>query len=465
MVSQSRQDTMANKNKPSTIFDKEVIFPYPWPLLWKTALLWFSFFFLGLSDSVRGPTILDLKDLINEDVSAVSSTFALRAFGGLGGCFISGLVLDSLLPSSRYMFLAIATLVVSFCTAYLPYCPNLLAMQIVSVIFGLFKGSIQTASNVLLLKIWKGHNSSSYLYALHLFFGLGALLAPILARPFLIEASEGDVIDGNGKEIFHGETSTSQRIINSWTIQTLYPLIGIGMFLSIPGYIIFFVQGLRVEKKEAMVEDEATKKDDNEEEKIPKCKRYMLIALMAFYYFTVSGLESSFRNFTSAFSVSCSLNLTRHQAADVLAVFYSTFAVLRAVLIPLSALVSPVVVLWSSLSVIGVATVLLSILAESSVLWLKVGVAMVGAGVASLFASGMLWVRSVIPVTNKVGAVFTMAFSVGAQIYSIVIGHYIETQAMVFIYIVMGTLVALTISFSLAHFVANQERLGRVEKR
>merc|ERR1719312_328318 len=115
----------------------------------------------------------------------------------------------------------------------------------------------------------------------------------------------------------------------------------------------------------------------------------MLIALMGFYYFTVSGLESSFRNFTSAFSVSCSLNPTRHQAADVLAVFYSTFAVLRAVLIPLSALVSPVVVLWSSLSVIGVATVLLSILAESSVLWLKVGVAMVGAGVASLFASGM----------------------------------------------------------------------------
>ena len=90
---------------------------------------------------------------------------------------------------------------------------------------------------------------------------------------------------------------------------------------------------------------------------------------------------------------------------------------------------------------------------------------MVGAGVASLFASGMLWVRSVIPVTNKVGAVFTMACSVGTQVFSVVIGHYIETQAMVFIYIVMGTLVALTISFSLAHFVANQERLGRVEKR
>merc|ERR1712142_66079 len=440
---------LLTRNRSSTVFQKERLTSYPWHLLWKTCLLWFSFFMLGLSDSVRGPTLLDLKDLINEDVSAVSSTFALRAFGGLVGCFLSGLILDFLSPSSRYLFLAIATLVISFCTTYLPYSPNLLVMQGVSVLFGLFNGSFHTAANVLLLRIWTGHNSSPYMYAMHFFFGIGAFLAPILAKPFLIEVSIGEVVDETGKETFHGDSSISQGVTKFWTIQTLYPLIGICLFISIPGYIYHFVQGLRLERKEALVEEEVTKKDI-EEDIVPRCKKYLLIALMAFYYFTFCGLESSFRNFTSAFSVSSSLNLSRQQAADVLAVFYFTFAVFRALLIPLSTLASPVVVLWSSLSVLGLGTMLLSIMAEYSIVLLKVGVALVGAGVASLFASGMLWLRSVIPVTNRVGAVVTMSCCIGAQVYSIVIGAYIETQAMVFIYLMLGTVVALTITFGLA---------------
>jgi len=452
---------MLSKNIASPKLGTDRINLYPWPLLWKTSLLWYSFFVLGLSDSIRGPTLLDLKDLINEDVSAVSSTFALRAFGGLIGCFVSGLILDSISPSSRYVFLAVATLVNSFCTIYFPFSPNLLVMQAVSVLFGLFNGSFHTAANVLLLRIWSGHNSSPYMYAMHFCFGLGALLAPILSKPFLIDDLTGEVLDVNGNEIFHGEESISQETSNFWTIQTLYPLVGITMLLSIPAYIYHFVQVLKVEKKEAR-EYVKVKNENNDEENVSGCKKYVLIALMAVYYFTFAGLESSFRNFTSAFAVSCSLNLTRHQAADVLAIFYSTFAVFRAIIIPLSAFASPAVVLWSSISMIGVATFLLSIFAESSLFWLQLGVALVGAGIAPLFASGMLWVKNVIPVTNKVGAVFTMGCSIGTQVYCMVIGSYIESQAMVFMYLMTGTLLSFALCFGLANIVAN---LIRREKR
>ena len=41
--------------------------------------------------------------------------------------------------------------------------------------------------NLLQIRIWagSGHDSSPYMYALHFCYGLGALLTPVLAKPFL----------------------------------------------------------------------------------------------------------------------------------------------------------------------------------------------------------------------------------------------------------------------------------------
>ena len=78
--------------------------------------------------------------------------------------------------------------------------------------------------------------------------------------------------------------------------------------------------------------------------------RWLLVSLMAVYYFAFIGVESSLRTFTSTFAVSSSLKLTRAQVgilinrnsklfskgSDLLAFFYLTFAVSRALVIPLS---------------------------------------------------------------------------------------------------------------------------------
>lgn len=437
-------------------FDRDLINLYPWPLLCRTFLLWFSFFCCGLADSVRGPTLLDLTDLIKEDVSALSSTFALRALGGLFGCLMSGAVLDLLSPSSRYIFIAVAYFVISFCTVYLPYAPNLLVMQIVSAVFGFFNGSFHTATNPLLLKIWDGRNSSPYMYAMHFFFGLGALLAPIVAKPFLREHIVEEVFGEN--DVFQDEESYNGMDENFWSIKTLYPIIGLSMLIAIPVYIYFFVQELSREKKEAMENDNTVNNDILEDRPISKCKKILLIMLMAVFYFTFAGLESSYRSFTTAFGVSSSLNLSRHEAADILAVFYCTFAAMRGLIIPLSAFASPSLVLWSSLSMLCIAAISLSLWAEASIFCLKAGVALTGAGVASIFASGMLWLKNVIPVTNKVGSVPIVSCCLAAQVYSIVIGNYIESTPMVFIHLMTGTMMCLVISFGLANIVADSVR-------
>ena len=104
---------------------------YQWPALCRTFLLWFSFFSIGISDSVRGPTLLDLRDLISVETSEISTTFALRSLGGLLGSMATGLLLDRLSRASRYLILGLCFSVSGFCTAFLPHAPSLILMQVI----------------------------------------------------------------------------------------------------------------------------------------------------------------------------------------------------------------------------------------------------------------------------------------------------------------------------------------------
>ena len=100
---------------------------YPWSTLQRTVLLWVTWVSAGCSDSVRGPTLMDLRDLaqvtsspqpqastsvplVQVDISTVASIFALKSFGGLTGALGTSLLLGTLRPSREILALA-ATLV------------------------------------------------------------------------------------------------------------------------------------------------------------------------------------------------------------------------------------------------------------------------------------------------------------------------------------------------------------------
>jgi len=175
---------------------------------------------------------------------------------------------------------------------------------------------------------------------------------------------------------------------------------------------------------------------------------------MAGFYFAFAAVESSLRNFTSAFAVSSDLKLSRAQGSDLLAFFYFAFAGGRILIIPMSLLVSPGTVVWVSLFLLSLATGSLCFWAQHSLLALRLGITLAGVGIASVFASGMLWVKEILPVTNRVGSVFIMSCSSACQVYAMLIGGYMEDQPMMFPYITAGTVVGLMVCFTLANIVA-----------
>ena len=109
-----------------------------------------------MADSVRGPTLLDLKDLIGVQISDVATIFAFKSFGGFIGVIMVGLLLDRFQPSFQYLFLFITFFTKTLATCLLPYSPNLMVMQSVEFMFGLCHGSFHSIGNLLQIRIWRG---------------------------------------------------------------------------------------------------------------------------------------------------------------------------------------------------------------------------------------------------------------------------------------------------------------------
>ena len=420
----------------------------------QTLLLWFTFFCCGISDSVRGPTLLDLQDLVRKELKEVSTIITLKSFGGLCGALITGVLLDYLQPSSSYIFIAIIYFFKSVCTLLLPFSPSLLVMQIVEFCYGLCHGGFHTVANPLLLRIWSGRNSAPILYTMHFMFGIGAMCTPLMASPFL--RTETEILTE-----LTADNSTSRLMLATdsvWTIKTLYPIVFFIMLLPVPFYVPFYFQERKKEiasrKGTDSIESEAPERVKPADKIVSRCKCLLLIIFTSSFYFAVSGVENSFKSFAAAFGVNSSLKLSRNQAANVLAVFYLAFALVRATLIPISIIVSPTYILSFSILTLLVSTSVLSVWANSSLLCLQLGLALTGGGVASLFAAGILWTKSVITFNNKIGGVICFSMRTSEQLFAYVVGSLVDTEPVSFLYLMSGTASALLLCFILMNVVA-----------
>ena len=160
-VRESQQDIMIvddETEKQQTQNRKEKDESYPWHLLLRTVLLLNAFLSLGINDAIRGPTLLDLKDLVGAKISEISFIFMLSSIGSLIGCFLMGIILDKF-PRFRYLILATTLVIMGITNSLLPFCPSLLSMYICVFIGGFGSGSLDTGGNVLILDIWKGRDS------------------------------------------------------------------------------------------------------------------------------------------------------------------------------------------------------------------------------------------------------------------------------------------------------------------
>ena len=265
-------------------------------------------------------------------------------------------------------------------------------MCVNSFVYGLFNGTFHTSANVLLLDIWRGRKSSPYMYTMHLFFGLGSFLTPLITEMF--QNSE----NVSNKRLVSNSSVTTFQIPKEdtfWNVNNLYLIIGSLLCMSSFGFLYYYFVDKKFEYKSLAkeedpnfilltpVEEEETFIASDEEIvysssksspfKLTERKRLIFILLMTSFNFFFAGVEGSFKNFIPAFGSHCRLHLSRQEGSNLSGIFFGTYTANRILLIVGSMYASATVDMWFSLLLCTVSCFVLHIWGTSTKLGLQIG--------------------------------------------------------------------------------------------
>ena len=208
-----------------------------------------------------------------------------------------------------------------------PYCPNLISIYICAVLSGFGSGNVDTAGNVIILNIWEGRDSGPYMHSVHFTFGLGAFLAPLVARPFLVNEESPSASHGVVEPPLLNTTQTDLSQFDTvWTIKTLYPIISSYGLLTALACVYYFLQDRRSKLNRTNAKKNPT--EDNPKQ-VSTPLKLITVGLLGIFFFLYVGMETAFGTFISVFAVESDLKFSRPQGADVAAVFWGTFATMR----------------------------------------------------------------------------------------------------------------------------------------
>ncbi|GAA6092280.1 major facilitator superfamily domain-containing protein 4A [Tachysurus ichikawai] len=432
-----------------------------------TLTYWSAFFSFGLCLALLGPTVLDLRCQTRSSLQQVTLAFFAQQFCLFVGSFVGGFFSKSL--CSSLSSLTASTFIISVVFAFIPICSNLLMLVSAMAVTGLAMGSIDTISNLQLVKLYQ-KDSAVFLQVLHFFVGLGALLSPLIADPFL---SETDCILGNttinsSSTMRHLRNTLSGRHLHNVSHITLHTegevvtnvsyAFWIMAFVNLPVPIAVLVLMYREHLLPCCPEPSprllgAVKMQRNSEQadvsttelheptghmEMLNCHQFSklkgfppsffgLHVFGGMVLFFSDGIVGSYTGFVYTYAVAPPMSLPHKMAGYLTSVFWGAITVGRLASIPLSYRVKPVHLLVINQVGVIVTQLLLLILYTSST-FLFVGTCLLGLFISSIFPCMLAFTEDLLDYTGCATTVLVTSAGLGEMLLQLLVGSAINTH-------------------------------------
>lgn len=136
-----------------------------------------SFVSVGLALTIIGPSLSYLRDRAGVTNGDIAALFPASSIGYLIGSVVSGRLYDR---GFGHRAVAGGLIGLSAAELLVPHVTSVSALAVVFAVVGMCAGTVDVGGNTLVLWHTRGSGSSRLLNALHLCFGVGALLCPVL---------------------------------------------------------------------------------------------------------------------------------------------------------------------------------------------------------------------------------------------------------------------------------------------
>ena len=343
-----------------------------------TAVYFAAFIALGLTVGSLGPTLPSLAEQTHVGLGAISYLFTARSMGYVLGAVRGGRLFDR---HAGNPVMAVMLLAMSIMMALVPLVPNLWLLLIVMLILGAAEAALDVGANTLLA--WAhGKGVAPFMNAMHSFFGVGALVAPIVvAQTALLNYS----------------TTASYFVIAA-------------LLLPIGAYIFRLASPIAAK----------TAKPD-----VPAAADRALVFLIALFLFLYVGAEVSFAGWIFTYSIK--LNLTSATTAACLtSLFWGSLTLGRMLMITAAGRFKAGSILMSSLAgcLLSIGLMMISPHSFACVL---IGTAGLGLSMASIFPTTLSYAGQRIRMTGRLIGWIVLGSSVGAMLVPLIIGQFFES--------------------------------------
>jgi len=443
-----------------------------------------------------GPTLLDLRTQVSCDLTEVSTALPARAGGYALGSFIMGFIYDKI---NVQLFGVFATGISTFLTALMPHLPDLYALLCCFFVNGILLGAFEAAANAFLLHMW-GKEIGPFMQAFDFFFGVGALLAPLVAQPFLLETENLDIDFTTLFPIFANETTTPVSVYSSTMeyynslktdispddLKLVYPYSIIALVLAFNSVflLILWIHSPNIEEHPSRAKPVTTKskydaatstatiststtletletgierlRSNSKSTQTPitkdivnqykKSKLFAVILSMMFMH-TYYGLELTFGSFLVTFAVESDLKLSKRIGVQMTALFWGTFTFWRLITIFYIEYIGNGLNIFACLTVVMIGNLLLVPFGNSSVTCLWIGVALMGLGTSSIWSSLFGYLEDNFKVTSRISSSMIVSAMVGEFIFPIVISTFVAETPQVFLYVTLFCSISLVLLF------------------
>ncbi len=333
----------------------------------------------------------------------------------------------------------------------------------------------------MVLAMW-GRAAASPVHALHFGFGVGAVLAPQLARPFLAPRNDAaGAADANSSAAVTSHDTaiavTSQPNMTSSTslpglesnIEIPYSLSAIYSLLFCVIFLVFYVAGRKerkaFERRQAKIRKEegsslGSVKDFMKSLSPGSCTGgnvllgSLFFPLLFLYYANVVGGERAYGRFLFSYAIDGDQSFSTQDAAVLNSLFWIGFTSGRGLSAIFAYWFPPIILLAVELAMNIICGIALSAwgLTVPGVLWAFTG--LLGLFLSPVFPSGLAWSNLYVEMKGLAITVVYIGASVGAIVYQWVTGYLFDAQGPAsLMYVVIGYAITQTVIFALMFLV------------
>ena len=371
----------------------------------------------GLILASIGPTLDALSDQTGSTLSQISILFTANSLGYIAGSLAAGRAYARLTGNT---VLATALVGMAALTVFIPLSGNLWLLIALFGGIGIAIGLIDVGCNTLLVWLF-GSDVPPYMNTLHLGFGVGAVLSPLIVDRFAVVTDDATAAFW----LF----AALMLPVAAWIYRTPSPRPPTAAASSdAPGVV----------------------------------RRYRwFLGITAVFFFMHVGAELSFGGWI--FSYAEELGKPETTARVLNSLFWGGLVLGRLAAIPMSRRLTPARMLQLDLAGAIASIGLMALLPDWSLsIW--IGTIGFGASVASIFASSINFAEQRMTITSHVTALFLVGGSAGSMSLPWLVGQYFDSRGPEsMVYVVAGASLAAAALFLIMRAVAAQERAGVAE--